>query len=152
MEIVGVFQSLKAAKDILKALFALKVTGEVQHQLTEIGDHLMSAQKAALDAQAEQQAMTGRIRELEEQLIKFEDWETQKQRYELKKTSPGRQTFVYTVKESMQAGEPPHSICPKCYQDRVKSILQGRTYRPKQTMTTGMYLECPQCQFSVAGF
>ena len=146
-EIVAAIQGIQATKNVLKALFALKITGEVQSKLTEIGDHLMSAQSAALDAQAEQQLMSLRIHELEEQLIKFENWEAEKQRYELKETKPGRKTFVYTIKESMQGGEPPHSICPNCYEDRAKSILQWRYLG--SAPTHGTRLECNRCGLSV---
>lgn len=144
MEIVGAIESLKLAKDILKALFALKVTGEVQAQLTEIGNHLMSAQSAALDAQSQQQTMSLRIRELEEQLIKFENWETEKQRYQLEQTKSG--VFAYAVKESMQAGEPLHHICSNCYEDGVKSILQTEF-----VTGFGLRTKCPRCEFSIFG-
>ena len=139
MEIVSVFQSLKTAKDVVKALISLKVTGEVQAKLTEIGDHLMSAQAAALDAQAEQQTMSLRIRELEKQLIEFENWEAEKERYHLKEVTPGR--FVYAIKEPVETGEPLHSICPNCYERRIRSIMQLHA--------SGAWMECHRCGLKV---
>jgi hypothetical protein len=75
-----------------------------------------------------------------EQLARFEKWETEEQRYQLKDF--GGNTFAYELKPEAAQGEPPHIICPNCYQKRQKSILQGRG---KDALQRDMY-HCPSCE------
>ena len=78
----------------------------------------MDALETALDARLDQQTMSDRVRELEAELLKFENWETEKQWYELKEVGSGK--FVYALKELVETSEPPHMICPNCHQNRVQ--------------------------------
>ena len=52
--IKGMMASLKAATDISKALFELKVTAEVQGKVIELQSALMSAQSSAHEAMTSQ--------------------------------------------------------------------------------------------------
>ena len=93
-----------------------------------------------IGAQATQTALIARVGELEKDLMRFETWETEKQRYELHERKPGR--FTRKLKAGMENGEPPHEICAQCYEVRVKSILQSRVTQ------TGRYhmLTCNHCK------
>lgn len=79
-----------------------------------------------LDAQQEYAALLARVGELEKKLTSFENWETEKQRYELK-VQGENSVLAYALKEGVQPPEPAHSICPDCYQERKRSILQTET-------------------------
>ena len=116
----------KALKDIDNAVSRNAAVIELQDQI--------------FAAQSAQTTLIARIGDLEEQVRRFETWETEKQRYELHERKPGR--FTRKLKAGMENGEPPHEICAQCYEGRVKSILQSRVTQ------TGRYhmLTCNHCK------
>ena len=86
---------------------------------------VIDLQGQILTAQENYATLLATVRELEGKLATFENWETQKQRYELR-DHPGVDSPVraYALKDGVQPAEPAHSICPDCYEQRKKSILQ----------------------------
>ena len=50
---------------------------------------------------------------------------TRLQKYELKQVGE-RGAFAYALKEQSGTPEPPHSLCPNCYHDGRKAILQPK--------------------------
>ncbi|MCJ9754028.1 hypothetical protein MOV61_25205 [Neorhizobium sp. BETTINA12A] len=90
-------------------------------------------------AQAEQNALVAKVGKLEKELMRFETWEAEKQRYELYEIKPGRLTR--RLKATMSDGEISHDICAQCYNKGVKGILQKSvTEHGRYTMLT-----CAEC-------
>jgi transposase-like protein len=56
----------------------------------------------------------------------FRDWETEKQRYELKPVGTG--VVACMLKPSARGQEPPHWLCPNCFEDGKKSYFQFSTH------------------------
>ncbi|KQZ32159.1 hypothetical protein ASD50_13795 [Mesorhizobium sp. Root552] len=75
-------------------------------------------------AQAAQAALIARVGELEKELVRFENWETEKQRYQLEELPPG--ILVRSLKPGMENGEIPHKICANCYEKGIRSYLHNR--------------------------
>lgn len=121
-EIATGIQSLNAAMGLLKTLNAASNQAAINEVKLELQARLFEARDALSAAQDAQATALERIRELEQEIVKLKDWEGEKQRYELKEVASG--SFAYSLKSTMAGAEPPHWICPKCYQDGVKSILQ----------------------------
>ena len=71
--------------------------------------------------------------------MRSRDWEEEKARYVLAPTSTSSEEAAIAYKlrdEARRDDEPTHFICPYCYEDRIKSILQ----------TTGRSgVLCPRC-------
>jgi len=81
--------------------------------------------------------------ELIQKLKTLEQWDAESKRYVLKEI--GRGVFVYSLKETVDSGgEPPHNICPKCFQDKRKSILQAVA-----TSQYGTRFKCFSCQSEI---
>jgi hypothetical protein len=63
--------------------------------------------------------------------MRLKAWDAEKQRYEFKQlrapNAPGGGAFAYSLKPDVILAEPPYSICPNCYADGHKSVLQGVT-------------------------
>src|SRR3569623_740175 len=76
-------------------------------------DVSIALQRQILEAQAEQLALVEKVRDLTEQISRFEKWETEKQRYQLEELPPG--LFVYGVKADARGVEPDHKLCANCY-------------------------------------
>jgi hypothetical protein len=81
-----------------------------------------------MEAQLHEAFLIERIRELEKKLMQFENWEAEKQRYELVKLDPG--ILIRRLKAGMENGEPPHEICANCHDAGKKSLLHntGHSY------------------------
>jgi len=114
--------SLQAAGQLVKSLIGLKVTADVQAKIIELQAVIFAAQGDALAAQSEQFALAQRVRDLETEVAKAKAWEAEKERYQLQEFPTG--VFAYALKPDAANGEPPHRICPNCYQEGRKSILQ----------------------------
>ena len=108
---LGIFKSLldmaKGLKDINDATVRNTAIIELQEKI--------------LAAREQQSVLAERVRDLEKEVARFENWETEKLRYQLEELPPG--ILVYTLKEGMENGEPPHKICGTCYQKGIKSLL-----------------------------
>ena len=135
--------SIKSAADIAKTLFELRDISKVSGITTELQGQIAAAQALALAAQREQAALVGKVHDLEKQIVRFETWESEKQRYELHDLGDGR--FTYRLKEGAEPSEPPHQICAHCYQGRVKSILQTEMWMPGRCEV----LVCQECSSCV---
>jgi len=141
--IQGMLVSLKAATDVSKALFDLKVTADVQTKIIDLQGALLAAQSSALEAVNSQHALQERIRELEAQVKDTQDWGVQAQRYAL--VCPWRgPAQVYALRSAEAAGEQPHYLCTNCFHNKKRIILNP-------TSKDGwVYLVCPACKSSIA--
>jgi hypothetical protein len=107
--------------------------------MIELQSKILDAQSGMLAAQDERSALIERIRTLEEEVARLKAWEAEKQRYVLKDAGNG--ALAYALKEDARGPEPPHWICPQCYQDGKKSILQPET----QIQGRCQVLACTRC-------
>ena len=98
--------------------------GESLNSLTaDMYEAIMEARVDTLVSQEMQAKQANKIRELERHIREYENWESEKARYNLVENGG---CFVYKLCEDpMQRGEPLHYICPRCYENKTKSILQG---------------------------
>ncbi len=133
--------SLKTAGDIAKGFMQLKTTAEIQSKVIELQSEILAAQSGALAAQSDQSSLLEEIRQLKARMAEIEGWENEAKRYKL--TDYGAGTFAYQLKTGMENGEPPHSLCPNCFQNRKKSILQTMG-NPKDTDSRRLMM-CPAC-------
>jgi hypothetical protein len=122
-EVLAGVAALKNAFDIAKAIKGMSDAAAINAAVIELQGQILAAQ-------TDQFALLEQKQVLEEKVTKLETWEAEKQRYELKALRDGVPIFAYALKEAMAAGEPPHFICPDCYQRAVKSILNQVTRVP----------------------
>lgn len=141
--IQGAILSLTTAGDIAKGLIQLNSQAERQVQVIELQSAILSAQSSALAAQSEHSAMIQKIRDLEGEVARIKAWDETKQRYQL--ITPFEGCQVYALKKSSNETDPPHWICPQCYEDGRKSILIDADE------AKGMpRIKCFRCQFETA--
>jgi hypothetical protein len=132
--------SLKAAGDIAKGLISLKTTTEVQTKAIELNEKIIDAQHQIFAANAAQSNLLERIRDLESQLARLHDWDSQKQRYKL--AAPFVGCMVYALQKSMSDGETAHYLCTACFQKGQPSILQAK----EAGSMRNSYYCCPVCK------
>jgi hypothetical protein len=97
-------------------------------------------QQRILEAQELQSGLARRVAELEATVAAYEKWDTEEERYQLK--DYGGNTFAYELKADAVNGEPIHRLCPTCFSQRRKSILQFAF----RTMSKQDKYNCPACK------
>lgn len=136
-EFAAVYQSAKKLYELIKASTELSNSTGVLTAVSEVQQKLMVANAAALDGQEKQAALTKRVKELESQLRDVEDWECQRQGYELFELPT--KALALRLKPEMANDKPMHYLCTACADKRRKTTFQPN-YR---------YLNCPECKSQI---
>lgn len=132
--------SLNAARELANAMQGVATANEVASASIKLNAQLLEVQSALFAAQAEIATISSAKRDLEEQVARLHQWAVERERYQL--TDAGQGTLVYRLKPSMDGGDPPHDICPRCYEDGIKAILQPYTI-PQGRVSV---LSCGRCK------
>jgi hypothetical protein len=110
-------------------------------QLIEFQRVIIQLQSSIASVQIQNAALLRDKEHIEKQLMQLENWTTEKDRYTM--VSVFGTATVYSLKKSMSKDEPPHYLCPKCYQHGQKMILQPSN--PKGFI----HIVCPACDFDI---
>ncbi|GEC30521.1 hypothetical protein N181_09790 [Sinorhizobium fredii USDA 205] len=121
--IAGAVGTLKTALDIAGTVKEMNDLAVIRNKVIEMQNLIMSAQGTAVTAQSQMLEMVHEIAELKAKLAEAEEWKAIADRYQLR--DYGNNTLAYELKEGVD-GEPHHRICPVCFEQRRKSILQFR--------------------------
>jgi hypothetical protein len=136
---IDLYAGLSGFRSILDTLKILKETSdaatrnEIQAGLTE-------------KLLAEYETRTALLQEkgaLEAEVVRLKDWSAEKERYELK-THGKNGILAYALKETVQPTEPAHSLCPDCFSNNKKTILQPESYYDHGTK---QLLVCHACSW-----
>ena len=127
--------AIKTALDIVNNFKTLvehshggRVSGDIAKKLNlddilALQRHLHAAQESISTLREENDALSKTIRSLETKIADQESWADEKIRYELH--DAGSSIMVYRLgKEHVSPTEPVHSLCPTCFSNSQKSILQ----------------------------
>lgn len=118
----AISSAIQGGAEILASLKALlqsperRSDAEIEAAVTQLSHAMEHARlgNLFLDAQlALLQGEVARAQEAKEKLARYELWETQ------------TGSFVYALRPDKAEGQPPHFICPNCYEQSKRSILQG---------------------------
>jgi hypothetical protein len=135
-EVFGGISALKAALDIVKTIKDASDVATRQGIVIKLQEQILSAQQA-------QFSLVEKVRALEEEMTRFETWDTEKDRYQLKQL--GSLAFVYILKIGAANGEPLHWLCANCYQNRKKRLLQYVSHGSPGPDYTKDIWRCPDC-------
>jgi hypothetical protein len=100
---------------------------------------VIELQEKILSAQREQAELIEIAGALKARVAELEAWDADKKRYKL--ADLGRGMSVYSLKDGMENGEPPHHLCAACYNEGHKSIMQTETRSPGRCQV----LVCHRC-------
>jgi formate dehydrogenase maturation protein FdhE len=130
---------LKAAYDMARGVQALAKDVDLKLATIDLMASIVSAQQSALQAVEAQAEMQKRVAELEAKLAVRDEWDAQRARYKLTTFPTG--VMVYVLDPEQAADEPDHKLCPTCFHDGRKSILQVTAKH-----SGGEIVECQTCQ------
>lgn len=114
--------TLKAAADAAEAAKSMDNIAHVKGKVVDMLDLILRAHGAAVQTQAQLLMMLQENFELKNQISSVNQWQNTAERYELKDF--GGNTFAYSLRTELADQEPPHLLCPNCFQLQRKSILQ----------------------------
>jgi hypothetical protein len=130
MSAIGIVaNSLNAAVNITKAMIDLRDWSKVQVKVIELQRAILEAQAGMLAANEERSALIQQVRDLEKEMTDLKAWEAEKQNYKIF-TVPNSPILVYAPKDTVEGTEASHYLCPNCYTDNKKSLLQTETRYP----------------------
>jgi hypothetical protein len=138
-EVFGGISALKAALDIAKTI-------KDANDVTTRQGIVIKLQEQILSAQAAQLTLIEDIGTLKEKVTKLENWNAEKQQYELK--SLGWNTFAYMLKPDARSAKPPHWVCTRCYADGYAEVIQ-QTRLETVHRGRGMKYCCPRCDWAI---
>ena len=119
------FNALKSATEAVKSLMGMRGDARVLEEAIKLNKEILAAQAALTQAQTEQTVLTDAIRNLEKENAGLKEWDSDKKRYDLTRFDPG--VFTYALRPDAANGQPIHELCPRCYDNGEKSILQATT-------------------------
>ena len=134
--------TIKTIVDLSKELKTLSLGEAASKKAAEVDAQIFAAYESALASQARQLELSKRNQELEKEVTSLKNWDVQKEDYELKAIE--NSAFVYSLKENAKSAEPVHWLCPPCYENSKKSILQRGT--PFQRRYPWL---CPVCKAEI---
>ncbi len=150
-EIQGLVESLTSFSKLVGEFLKLPLGRDSEIKAREMGAQVVAAQAAASAAIANQHALLDRKRELEEELVKLRDWENEKSKYRLEDI--GGRAFVYAYQPPAKGpGDVHHWLCPTCYEDARKSILQLKGKESSLPGTNWRDISvwyCPKCKTEI---
>lgn len=140
LEAVWGFKAIGELLKLAKEAKDLTDSTAVQAKLASIYPLVLEAQMDAINANKAHAAEVDRIRELEAKIAGFENWNAEKERYELK--AIGRGALAYMLKPEVRGTLPPHWLCANCYEKGEKAYLQAKA-------SAGVSTACPRCNATV---
>ena len=143
--IASAINGIKSANDILQSLIKSKISHEIASALSDVQKQLGEALDSLIKAKIDQASALDEIKSLKAQIVSFENWDSNIERYKL---APlwNIEAVAYFTKESINSSEPAHALCANCYEQRKKRILHPKI------VDGWIHIVCPSpsCDFDVA--
>lgn len=131
-EITSGITSVRAAYDLAKAMMALRDAKLIAGKADELRLLLGDAIGKFLDAQQAQMTQLEQVQALKAEISKFRDWDSEKKKYELKGVGDG--VFAYMPNPAARGEQPPHWLCPTCFENGKKAYFQASGARLDRAM------------------
>jgi hypothetical protein len=114
-------------------------------QLIEFQRVIIQLQSSIASVQVQNASLLQDKTLLEQEIVRFKNWEGESSRYQLHTIEKG--IVTYALKKSMANSEPPHWLCPACYGKNQKSLLN----RIGKTNASDHHYKC-SCGYEVVVF
>lgn len=114
--------SLNLLTKMAKAALDAHTDAEVRKVVSEFDAAIRDLHQRIIEIQLQSQELIRAKVEAEQKLVAYEKWEAERAKYALTEVADG--VFVYVLQPQHASGHPIHWLCPKCYEERKKGILQ----------------------------
>ena len=121
-EIAYSLTSLNTTKELVKAALGMAKDAATRDAISELNREIYSLTESLLKAQIEYQSLVDIKKQLEQDLVERDNWDTDAPDYELLEVSFG--VRVYSHKSQTQRIYERVWLCPTCFDGKQKRILQ----------------------------
>lgn len=142
-ELLLASQSVQALGMLLKAANGLSNYNEIVAAVSEVNAKFMQANAVALAAQEKQSMLTSRVNELEQEIVRLQNWNAEAQNYEILEFATG--LFAYVARDNVQPLQSAHKLCTNCFGKQIKSLLQQQRIEVGRQRS----LVCHRCNSNV---
>jgi hypothetical protein len=142
-EIAAAVTGIRAALDITKAMVGLRDAEAFRAKSIELQAVVLDAFEKAIEAREAHSVQADRIRALEAEVANLKAWDAQKQQYELKPIGQGAVARI--LKPDARGTEAPHWLCPNCFEQGKKSLLQNTNRVERGHLLVG----CVTCKLTL---
>lgn len=127
----AIFSSITGA---IQEIWKFKLDRAVEAQIRSLSQLVMTAQTAMFTQQETIATLQRKNDDLEREVLRLTEWGEDKKNYHLYEPIPGTLVRRYRPDEGENQGvthrvDPPHDLCPRCFDKNEKSILQGFEYQ-----------------------
>ncbi|TKI08652.1 hypothetical protein [Martelella alba] len=140
--IVTTISGLKTSIDMVNTALKTKEDVAVATAVFNLRSQLDALQEQLFELRTDYEAISRVKNTIEAELMALKKQIVDESRYSLCALPTG--TFVYRLNEAHRATEPVHDLCPNCYGQHIKSILQFGGYKNSHKT-----LQCPRCQTEI---
>lgn len=119
----GAVAAINLLRSMAQSMIALRDAEAFKAKLWEFQNTLLDAQNRMFAVNEERTTLIERVSTLEAEIANLKAWNTEKNRYELKSIDRGAAT-VFMLKPAERGTEPPHWLCPTCYEKGRKGYFQ----------------------------
>lgn len=137
-EITAAISTSKAALELIKSAKDAKGQFQLHEIAIPLQQHIIDLQLRVTEVQNRYDELADKNRELKGVLAEHAQWDALAAKYEHTVAETGK--HLYALKSEYTKSEPFHWICPRCYEEKKRSILQPRDLN--QTC-----FECHPCGF-----
>ncbi len=141
-EITAFIGSIRAASLVVKGIISLDKDVEVKQEASKLLGIILDLQQKALEIQPVYQSLLEENIRLKKELAEQSNWAKTASCYQLTEVSSG--VFVYVLQKAKEGLEPEHWACPRCFENKKKSILQ----LAKERGDPAKYI-CLECQNAI---
>jgi hypothetical protein len=143
-EIAAGVTSLKATFELAQAMIGVRDAAAFQAKRAEMIGLINDALSKSIASQEAHLELLDEKRALEAEVARLTAWNAEKKNYELK--TIGRGTVAFMLKPDARGTEPPHWVCPTCFEQSKKAFLQ-----PTGVQVGRAFLfRCQNCRQEVA--
>jgi hypothetical protein len=139
MELTSLVTSARAAYEIAKGLKASMDQAKLANEVSDLLERLLAVQADALALQSEHQSLIAEKSEIAKKLMQLDNWSNTEKQYTLHEPGPG--IFVYASQVDNPSPKKQPWLCPRCFEDHIRSILQRRW----DDDTSAARYDCPRC-------
>lgn len=121
-EMSAALATVKGLLEISKAIKDVRLGDAVRDRTIELNIQLNDLLQTMTATQLTNQDLAAEVRVLKDELARIDQWEQESEDDTLHELAAG--VFVYLRKATADGREHTLKLCPKCYEDRKRSILQ----------------------------
>lgn len=121
-ESAAAFGVLKSAYEFVRDLRKSNDPTVLRAGVEELTDRLLAAREDALKTSQEFDAMLNENKRLKAEIEKHNAWNEEVKRYVLREVLP--RNYAYILRPEAQGQEPLHLVCPTCFAQGKKRIMQ----------------------------